>query len=153
VRDMILYMDTAIIAKADTEIEGAAIRTVVMGDVYLKAGDRKEATFSLPDGDKGKVLLTFLLGNTVALFQHQAGHLVCLIRVKGEFEPEMRGEAHDPNAGADCVTVKHSHHLQEFRTIFGRQIGDIRQNRSALGALARASAVVETRGHLRANRQ
>jgi hypothetical protein len=35
VRDMILDMDTAIIAKADTEIEGIAVRTVVMGDVYL----------------------------------------------------------------------------------------------------------------------
>jgi hypothetical protein len=62
VRDMILDMDTVIIAKADTEIEGVAIRTVVMGGVYLEEGDRKGATFSLPDGDKGKVLLTFFAG-------------------------------------------------------------------------------------------
>jgi hypothetical protein len=46
VRNMILDMDTAIIAKADTEIEGIAVRTVVMGDVYLeKKGTEKAQHF------------------------------------------------------------------------------------------------------------
>jgi hypothetical protein len=63
VRDMILDMDTTIIAKADTEIEGIAIRTVVMGDVYLeKKGTGKAQHFLCLIGDKGKVLLTFFAG-------------------------------------------------------------------------------------------
>jgi hypothetical protein len=60
VRDMVLDMDTAIIAKADTEIEGIAVRTVVMSDVYLeKKGTGKAQHFLCLIGDKGKVLLTF----------------------------------------------------------------------------------------------
>jgi hypothetical protein len=60
IRDMVLDMDTAIIAKANTEIEGIAIRTVVMGDVYLeKKGTGKAQHFLCLIGDKGKVLLTF----------------------------------------------------------------------------------------------
>ena len=63
VRDMILDMDTAIVAKADTEIEGIAVRTVVMGDVYLeKKGTGKAQHFLCLIGDKGKVLLTFFAG-------------------------------------------------------------------------------------------
>jgi hypothetical protein len=60
VRDMILDMDTAIVAKANTEIEGIPVRTVVMGDVYLeKKGTGKAQHFLCLIGDKGKVLLTF----------------------------------------------------------------------------------------------
>jgi hypothetical protein len=63
VRDMILDMDTVIIAKADTEIEGIAVRTVVMGEVYLeKKGTGKAQHFLCLIGDKGKVLLTFFAG-------------------------------------------------------------------------------------------
>jgi hypothetical protein len=60
VRDMILDMDTILVAKANTEIEGTPIRTVVMGDVYLeKKGTGKAQRFLCLIGDKGKVLLTF----------------------------------------------------------------------------------------------
>jgi hypothetical protein len=60
VHDMVLDMDTAVIAKANTEIEGIAVRTVVMGDVYLeKKGIGKAQHFLCLIGDKGKVLLTF----------------------------------------------------------------------------------------------
>ena len=60
VRDMVLDMDTTIVSKANTEIEGVAIRTVVMGDVYLeKKGTGKAQHFLCLIGDKGKVLLTF----------------------------------------------------------------------------------------------
>jgi hypothetical protein len=60
VRDMVLDMDTILVSKANTEIEGVPIRTVVMGDVYLeKKGTGKAQRFLCLIGDKGKVLLTF----------------------------------------------------------------------------------------------
>ena len=60
VRDMILDMDTVLVSKANTDIEGTPIRTVVMGDVYLeKKGTGKAQRFLCLIGDKGKVLLTF----------------------------------------------------------------------------------------------
>ena len=60
VRDMVLDMDTIVVSKADTEIEGLPIRTVVMGDVYLeKKGAGKAQHFLCLIGEKGKVLLTF----------------------------------------------------------------------------------------------
>ena len=60
VRDMILDMDTVVVSKANTEIEGIPIRTVVVGDVYLeKKGTGKAQRFLCLIGDKGKVLLTF----------------------------------------------------------------------------------------------
>jgi hypothetical protein len=60
VRDMVLDMDTIVVSKANTEIEGIPIRTVVMGDVYLeKRGTGKAQHFLCLIGEKGKVLLTF----------------------------------------------------------------------------------------------
>jgi hypothetical protein len=60
VRDMVLDMDTIVVSKANTEIEGIPIKTVVMGDVYLeKKGTGKAQHFLCLIGDKGKVLLTF----------------------------------------------------------------------------------------------
>lgn len=57
---MVLDMDTIVVSKADTEIEGIPIRTVVMGDVYLeKKGAGKAQHFLCLIGEKGKVLLTF----------------------------------------------------------------------------------------------
>ena len=63
VRDMILDMDTMVVSKADTEIEGIAVRTVIMGDVYLeKTKTGKAQRFLCLIGEKGKVLLTYFVG-------------------------------------------------------------------------------------------
>jgi len=60
IRDIILDMDTISISKANTEIEGIAVRTVVMGDAYLEKKETGKARhFLCLIGDKGKVLLTF----------------------------------------------------------------------------------------------
>jgi hypothetical protein len=60
IRDLVLDMDTILVSKANTEIEGIPIRTVVMGEVYLeKKGTGKAQRFLCLIGDKGKVLLTF----------------------------------------------------------------------------------------------
>ncbi len=62
VRDMVMDLDTMVISKANTEIEGIPIRTVVMGDVYLeKKGTGKAQRFLCLIGEKGKVLLTFFV--------------------------------------------------------------------------------------------
>jgi hypothetical protein len=58
--DLVLDMDTLIVSKANTDIEGTPVRTVVMGDAYLeKKGTGKAQHFLCLIGDKGKVLLTF----------------------------------------------------------------------------------------------
>ena len=60
VRELVLDMDTMVVSKANTEIEGIPIRTVIMGDVYLeKKVTGKAQHFLCLIGDKGKVLLTF----------------------------------------------------------------------------------------------
>jgi hypothetical protein len=60
VRDLVLDMDTLIVSKANTDIEGTPVRTVIMGDAYLeKKGTGKAQHFLCLIGDKGKVLLTF----------------------------------------------------------------------------------------------
>jgi hypothetical protein len=60
VRDLVLDMDTMIVSKANTEIEGIPIRTIIMGDVYLeKKVTGKAQHFLCLIGEKGKVLLTF----------------------------------------------------------------------------------------------
>jgi hypothetical protein len=62
VRDLILDMDTMVVSKATTEIEGIPIRTVIMGDVYLeKKVTGKAQHFLCLIGEKGKVLLTFFV--------------------------------------------------------------------------------------------
>ncbi len=62
VRDVILDMDTMVVSKADTEIEGIPVRAVVMGDAYLeKAKTGKAQHFLCLIGEKGKVLLTFFV--------------------------------------------------------------------------------------------
>jgi hypothetical protein len=62
VRDLILDMDTMVVSKAATEIEGIPIRTVIMGDVYLeKKVTGKAQHFLCLIGEKGKVLLTFFV--------------------------------------------------------------------------------------------
>jgi hypothetical protein len=63
VRDLVLDLDTMVVAKANTEIEGIPIRTVIMGDVYLeKKVTGKAQHFLCLIGEKGKVLLTFFAG-------------------------------------------------------------------------------------------
>lgn len=58
--DLVLDMDTLIVSKANTDIEGTPVRTVVMGVAYLeKKGTGKAQHFLCLIGDKGKVLLTF----------------------------------------------------------------------------------------------
>jgi hypothetical protein len=60
VQDIILDMDTISVSKANTQIEGTAIKTVIMGEVYLeKKGTGKAQQFLCLIGEKGKVLLTF----------------------------------------------------------------------------------------------
>jgi hypothetical protein len=60
VRDLIIDMETMVVSKANTEIEGIPIRTIIMGDVYLeRKGTEKPKHFLCLIGDKGKVLLTF----------------------------------------------------------------------------------------------
>jgi hypothetical protein len=62
VQDIILDMDTITVSKANAQIEGTAIRTVVMGEVYLeKKGTGKAQQFLCLIGEKGKVLLTFFV--------------------------------------------------------------------------------------------
>jgi hypothetical protein len=60
IRDIILDMDTITVSKANTDIEGTAVRTVIMGDAYLEKKETGKAKhFLCLIGDKGKVLLTF----------------------------------------------------------------------------------------------
>ena len=62
VRELVLDMDTIVVSKANTDIQGIPIRTVVMGDVYLeKKGTEKARHFLCIIGEKGKVLLTFFV--------------------------------------------------------------------------------------------
>jgi len=60
VRDLVMDMDTMVVSKATTEIEGIPIRTVIIGDVYLeRKATGKAKHFLCLIGEKGKVLLTF----------------------------------------------------------------------------------------------
>ena len=60
VKDLVLDMDSLVVAKANTNVEGTPIRTIIMGEAYL---ERKETgnnrRFLCLIGEKGKVLLTF----------------------------------------------------------------------------------------------
>jgi hypothetical protein len=60
IKDLVLDMDSLVVAKANTNVEGTPIRTIIMGEAYL---ERKEAgnnqRFLCLIGEKGKVLLTF----------------------------------------------------------------------------------------------
>lgn len=60
VKDIILDLDTFVVSKANTKVEDTAIRTVVMGEVYLEKKEvGKSQRFLCLIGEKGKVLLTF----------------------------------------------------------------------------------------------
>jgi hypothetical protein len=60
VQDIIFDMETMSVSKANAQIEGTQIHSVVMGEVYLeKKGTGKSQQFLCLIGEKGKVLLTF----------------------------------------------------------------------------------------------
>ena len=60
VRDIIMDMDTIVVSKANTEIEGIPVRAILMGDAYLEKKETGKAQhFLCLIGEKGKVLLTF----------------------------------------------------------------------------------------------
>jgi hypothetical protein len=60
VRDLILDMDTLVMAKANTKIEDTPVRTIIMGDAYPERKETgKSQRFLCLIGEKGKVLLTF----------------------------------------------------------------------------------------------
>ena len=60
VKDLVLDMESLVVAKANTNIEGIPIRTVVLGEAYLERKETgKNQRFVCLIGEKGKVLLTF----------------------------------------------------------------------------------------------
>ena len=60
VRDLILDMDTLVMARANTKIEDTPVRTIIMGDAYPERKETgKSQRFLCLIGEKGKVLLTF----------------------------------------------------------------------------------------------
>jgi hypothetical protein len=66
VKDIVLDMDSLTVAKANTKVENTPIRAIVLGEVYLERKEVGKAQhFLCLIGEKGKVLLTFLLLNKV----------------------------------------------------------------------------------------
>ena len=60
IKDVSLDLDGMTVAKANTNIEGTPLRTVVIGEAYLEKGKTEtRRTFLCLIGEKGKVLLTF----------------------------------------------------------------------------------------------
>jgi hypothetical protein len=61
VKDLILDVDGLTVAKANADVEGTPIRTIIMGEAYLERKETgKSQRFLCLIGEKGKVLLTFL---------------------------------------------------------------------------------------------
>lgn len=62
ITDLVLDMDSLAVSEAETKVEDVAVKTVVLGEAYIKRGDKTGATpdrFVCLIGEKGKVLLTF----------------------------------------------------------------------------------------------
>ena len=60
IKNVSLDLDGMTVAKANTDIEGTPLRTVVIGEAYLEKGKTEtRRTFLCLIGEKGKVLLTF----------------------------------------------------------------------------------------------
>ena len=60
IKDVSLDLDGMTVAKANTNIEGTPLRTVVIGEAYLEKGKTEtRRTFLCLIGEKGKVILTF----------------------------------------------------------------------------------------------
>jgi hypothetical protein len=62
VTDLIFNMESLAVSEADTQVGDVPIRTVVLGEAYIKRGKKepdKPNRFVCLVGEKGKVLLTF----------------------------------------------------------------------------------------------
>jgi hypothetical protein len=60
ITDVSFDIDGMTVAKANTNVEDTAIKTIVIGDAYLEKGKKDtRRTFLCLIGEKGKVLLTF----------------------------------------------------------------------------------------------
>jgi hypothetical protein len=62
VTDLLLDMESLAVSEAETQVEDVAIRTVVLGEAYIRRGKEeptKPNRFVCLIGEKGKVLLTF----------------------------------------------------------------------------------------------
>ena len=61
ITDLIIDRDSLAVTSANTKVEDVAVKTVVLGEAYIKRGSQtgKPDRFVCLIGDKGKVLLTF----------------------------------------------------------------------------------------------
>jgi hypothetical protein len=61
ITDLIVDQESVAVSAADTKVEDVSIKTVVLGEAYIKRGQTsdKPDRFVCLIGDKGKVLLTF----------------------------------------------------------------------------------------------
>ena len=61
IRDLILDQESLAISAADTKVEDVPIKTVILGQAYIKRGETtgKPDRFVCLIGEKSKVLLTF----------------------------------------------------------------------------------------------
>jgi hypothetical protein len=60
-KDLIFDQESLAISAADTKVENVPVKTVILGQAYIKRGDTtgKPDRFVCLIGEKGKVLLTF----------------------------------------------------------------------------------------------
>ena len=61
INDLVLDMESLAISSADTKVEDVPVKTVILGEAYIKRKGEtgKPDRFVCLIGDKGKVLLTF----------------------------------------------------------------------------------------------
>ena len=61
ITDLVIDQESIAVSAADTKVEDVSIKTVVLGEAYIKRGQEtdKSNRFVCLIGDKGKVLLTF----------------------------------------------------------------------------------------------
>jgi hypothetical protein len=61
ITDLLIDQESIAVSAADTKVEDVAVKTVVLGEAYIKRGKDtdKPDRFVCLIGDKGKVLLTF----------------------------------------------------------------------------------------------
>ena len=61
ITDLIIDLESVAVSAASTSVEDVAIKTVVLGESYIKRGETtgKSDRFVCLIGEKGKVLLTF----------------------------------------------------------------------------------------------
>jgi hypothetical protein len=61
VTDLVLDLESLAVSEADTKVEDIPVKTVVLGEAYIKRGEKtgEPDRFVCLIGDKGRVLLTF----------------------------------------------------------------------------------------------